>query len=461
MQGLIVARSTGYGSLQIWIRYLRKGITFKVDYRSTCGCTKLNWKGSAVKIVGGYTWEAVYPEAAKRGLVVVGGGTPVSLLRYAFFKRLIHSQSVGCLGGWMQGGGHSPATHDFGLGADQVLEAEVVLASGKVVTANACENSDLFFAIRGGGPSTYGIVVSTIIKAHPTISVAAQVFAFAPLTPQDMPAFMDAVAIVHQAYPNLSDHGFSGYGSWSIYSPSPIVANYSTSFIHTIANFGKTASQAEKLFASTAAQLKSYNGTNLFMTTKYYEFPTYDAYYHTLSGVRSPVGSTAALGSRLLDRQALTSDPSALKKILAILAGSPEQATSNNIVFVGGGQVFADAHDPDSGVNPAWRKAYVHNIVARGWAPGTSKATIQAIYDDVTKNKTQAMKDLAPDTGCYMNEADRFDPDHLQSFYGQHRLKLEGIKRRRDPEGVFYCPTCIGSDHWRVQSDGGICRWYA
>ena len=49
----------------------------------------------------------------------------------------------------MQGGGHSPATHDFGLGADQVLEAQVVLASGEIVTASACQNQDLFFAIRG------------------------------------------------------------------------------------------------------------------------------------------------------------------------------------------------------------------------------------------------------------------------------------------------------------------------
>lgn len=71
------------------------------------------------------------------------------------------SQTVGCLGGWMQGGGHSPATHDFGLGADQVLEAQVVLANGKIVTASPCQNSDLLFAIRGGGGGTYGVVVST------------------------------------------------------------------------------------------------------------------------------------------------------------------------------------------------------------------------------------------------------------------------------------------------------------
>lgn len=437
----LLRRSTGYGSLQVWIRYLRTGITFQETYRPSCACSNSTWKGSAFVIGGGYTWEDVYGEAASRNMIVVGGGTP----------------TVGCLGGWMQGGGHSPATHDFGLGADQVLEAQVVLASGRVVTANPCENSDIFFAIRGGGPSSYGIVVSTVIKAYPTNKVAAQIFGFAPLTENDLSAFMDALAIVHQNYPNLSDSGFSGYGSWSIYSPSPLVGNYSTGFIHTIAVFGKTAAEAEEIFALTAAQLRKYNGTNLYMTTKYLEFPTYVAYYNALSGIVTPVGQTAALGSRFLDREALTGNATALKAMLQTIAGTPEQATSNNIVFVGGGQVFADASDPYSGVNPAWRQTYVHNIVARGWAPGSSNATIQAVYDDITYNKTQAMKDLAPNTGCYMNEADRFDPDYLQDFYGEHESKLAEIKRRYDPRSVFYCPTCIGSELFKVQPSGRIC----
>ncbi|KAK4690368.1 hypothetical protein P7C71_g6404, partial [Lecanoromycetidae sp. Uapishka_2] len=369
----------------------------------------------------------------------------------------MRAQSVGCLGGWMQGGGHSPATHDFGLGADQVLEAQVVLASGRTVTASACENPDIFFAIRGGGPSSYGIIVETVVKAHPTNPVAAQIFGFAPLTQNDMPAFMDAISIIYQAYPSLSDSGFSGYGSWCVYSPTPLVGNYSTGFIHTIANFGKTAAQAEALFALTAVQLNKYNGTSLYMTTEYLSFPSYAEYYNKLSGIVTPVGQTAALGSRFLGRKALTSNVTALNIMLNATAGTPEQATSNNIVFVGGGQVFADAADPYSGVNPAWRKTYVHNIVARGWASGSSNATVQGVYDDITNVKTQAMKDLAPDTGCYMNEADRFDPYYLKDFYGAQLRRLSEIKRKHDPLGVFYCPTCVGSELWDVQSSGQIC----
>ena len=54
----------------------------------------------------------------------------------------------------------------YGLGVDNILEATIVLASGEIVTANANQNSDLYFAIRGGGGSTWGIITSITVKAH-------------------------------------------------------------------------------------------------------------------------------------------------------------------------------------------------------------------------------------------------------------------------------------------------------
>ncbi|KAL8689240.1 MAG: hypothetical protein Q9218_005048, partial [Villophora microphyllina] len=323
-------------------------------------------------------------------------------------------ESVGCLGGWMQGGGHGPATHDFGLGADQVLEAEVVTSDGQIMTASPCQNPDLFFAIRGGGGGTYGVVLSTTVKAHPTTNVAAQQLSFAPLYSNYMAEFMQAVQIVHNAYPDLSDNGFSGYGSWSIASPTPLVynynytlggpieANFTTGFTHTITLFGKTAEEARSLFAPVAAKLAPFDGRSLFVNNTYSFFPTYAAFYTALSGIESPIGTSAAIGSRLLDRQALTSPR--LNETLYTIAGAPEQFTSVNIVFVGGGQVARDGEDPCSGVNPAWRTSYVHNIVARGWAPGADETTRSVVYNDITNVKVKAMKDLAPGTGAYMNE---------------------------------------------------------
>ena len=133
----------------------------------------------------------------------------------------------------------------------------------------------------------------------------------------------------------------------------------------------------------------------------YSSFQTYAAYYTALSGIASPIGSSAALGSRLLDREALTSPR--LGDTLQKVVGEPEQYTSMNIVFVGGGQVARDGEDRYSGVNLAWRTSYVHNIVARGWAPGTGEEERGRVYKDVT-DKVKVMKELAPRTGAYMNE---------------------------------------------------------
>lgn len=74
--------------------------------------------------------------------------------------------TIGLAGGWTQGGGHSPLSSIYGLGADQALEWEVITADEKLMTASPIENSDLYWALSGGGGGTYGVVVSLTSKAH-------------------------------------------------------------------------------------------------------------------------------------------------------------------------------------------------------------------------------------------------------------------------------------------------------
>src|SRR5260370_92255 len=51
-----------------------------------------------------------------------------------------------------------------------MLEAEVVTADGKLLVANACQNQDLFWALRGGGGGTFGIVTRMTLRTHPAPS---------------------------------------------------------------------------------------------------------------------------------------------------------------------------------------------------------------------------------------------------------------------------------------------------
>src|SRR4029077_5871364 len=73
----------------------------------------------------------------------------------------------GAAGGFMQGGGFGSWSKKFGIAAASMLEAEVVTADGKLLVANRCQNQDLFWALRGGGGGTFGIVTRVTLRTHP------------------------------------------------------------------------------------------------------------------------------------------------------------------------------------------------------------------------------------------------------------------------------------------------------
>jgi hypothetical protein len=104
----------------------------------------------------GTRWQAVTSQARSRSLAVVSG---------AF--------STVSLGGFLSNGGHGALSAKYGLGADQVYEIDLVTPMGKIITANECQNKDYFWAMRGGGGSTYGVALTYTIRAHPSVQSAS------------------------------------------------------------------------------------------------------------------------------------------------------------------------------------------------------------------------------------------------------------------------------------------------
>ena len=73
------------------------------------------------------------------------------------------------MAGLTLGGGYGPLIGEHGLAADSLLAAEVVLADGRCVVADADNEPELFWALRGGGGS-FGVITSLKIRLHETAS---------------------------------------------------------------------------------------------------------------------------------------------------------------------------------------------------------------------------------------------------------------------------------------------------
>ena len=110
---------------------------------------RVDQKARTARVGGGCTWGDVDHVTHAFGLACPSG--------------IISTTGVG---GLTLGGGIGHLTRKYGLSIDNVLEADVVLADGRVVTASAQDNPDLYWAIRGGG-GNFGIVASFLFQLHP------------------------------------------------------------------------------------------------------------------------------------------------------------------------------------------------------------------------------------------------------------------------------------------------------
>lgn len=76
----------------------------------------------------------------------------------------------------------------------------------------------------------------------------------------------------------------------------------------------------------------------------------------------------------------------------------------------------------------------------------------------MTEQFVPALMDLAPGSGTYLNEGIWDHPNWQKEFYGENYDRLLEIKRRYDPDGLFYAVTAVGSEMWEVDEAGRLCQ---
>jgi FAD/FMN-containing dehydrogenase len=111
---------------------------------------------------------------------IQGGANAVDVISAVMPQGLVAATgNCGTVGmvGLTLGGGYGPLTPRYGLALDNLLGAEVVLADGRLVNSDEHENSDLFWALRGGG-GNFGVVTSMRVQLHPIRQVLAGMMLF-------------------------------------------------------------------------------------------------------------------------------------------------------------------------------------------------------------------------------------------------------------------------------------------
>lgn len=415
-----LGRSTGAGALAVWTHYM-KDIEV-LDWTEEEG----GYKGKAIRVGAGVQGFDLLPVATEHGLVVVSGECP----------------SVALAGGYTQGGGHSMLSTSFGLAADNALAYEVVTASGELVTASRGENADLYWALSGGGPGTFGVVVSLTVQAHPDVRVSG--FSLSVPASDDDGATSDPEAIrqaadaLHATLADMVDAGvMMVYGAGKTYLRVVAATAYNI--------------EVARLRAIAAPLLAKLDEAGVTYSSAFTEFPTYmqhfDHYFGPLPIGSIPVG-TAQWGGRIVKRSQLAGWPAALDAIVDL-----------------GADVFGVATDVSSfgrergnnSVLPAWREAVIMSTFSLPWsfdAPWSEALAAQAKITEVLQPIVEA---ATPGSGAYINEADFRQPNWQEAFFGSNYDELLRIKKQWDPKGLFYSVATVGSEAYTVRGDGRLC----
>ncbi len=440
-------------SLLVWTRAMETATLH--DAFVPQGCEGKVQPSPAVNLGAGSLWFHAYDAVTTRGgRYVQGGGCA----------------TVG-VPGLVLGGGFGSFSKRYGMAAANMLEAEVVTADGRVRVANACTHPDLFWALKGGGGSTFGIVTRLTLRTH----ALPETFGAVLMT---LTAESDAV------FRKLIRRFVAFYGG-SLMNPhwGEQVRLYPTNRMAIQMLFeGLDRAQAEEVWRPFLAEVeKPGSGITVaadrtiavvparefwnpeFLRTNLGPFVRADdrpssppfknlwwasneeelgAYWHGYESTwlpRSLVGSAR--------QEALANALFAASRHWTVglhfnkgLAGAPPEAI---------------AAAKDSCTNPALLDAFALAIVAGSGPPAYPGVTghqpdpVDARTDAQRIHGAMAeLRKLVPQPGSYVLESNYFEPNWQQAFWGANYPRLRAIKRKYDPGGLFFVHHGVGSEDW-------------
>ena len=453
----LVVKGTGHSylgtsnapdSLLVWTHGM-KGITLHDAFvPKGCGVAPQH----AVTVEPGVQWiEAYDAVTTKAGRYVQGGGCC----------------TVG-VGGLIQGGGFGSFSKSFGLAAAGLLEAEVVTADGQIRIANACTNPDLFWALKGGGGGTFGVVTRMTLATHELPEFAGG--AEGKIHAKSDAAYRRLIAEFLRFYeknlfnPHWGEQAhFGGDNTLSI----------------QMVFLGLTDEQAEAVWkpfkAFVAASPNDFEYTDELgvgtMPMRHWWDAAWSREHHRDAFTADPrpgapagnvwwKGNTGECNAFLYGYESLWM-PAALLKDPARLSDALFEASRHfEVEFhfnkgLAGAPAERIAAARDTAMNPAVAEAFTLALIATG-APNSNPG-VKGHEPDLTQGKRELaavtasadrLRVLAPDSGSYFNETNYFERSFQKSFWGPNYPRLQSVKKKYDPDGFFFVHNGVGSEDW-------------
>jgi FAD/FMN-containing dehydrogenase len=406
----------------------------------------------AVSVGAGAIWlEAYDAVTTKGGRYVQGGGCT----------------TVG-VAGLVQGGGFGSFSTGFGISAANLLEAEIVTADGVVRLANACTNPDLFWALKGGGGGTFGIVTRLTLRTH------------------DLPAYFGTAqanisAASDAAYRALVDQTMSFYRE-SLMNPhwgERLVFRFRRQLVISMVCQGLDQAEAERtwrpFFEWVAARPTDYILSKPLVLAYPARFAWNADMLKSIPGVANTddrpgapkdhffwAGDAEQVGQVLHDYQStwLSRELLEPERRPALVDALVRCADTWGVVLacnkgLAGAPADARAATRDTATNPAVLDAFALAISAAQEPPAYPgvaghEPDLAAGRRDARRVRTAMapLMGLSAMPASYVSEADYFEADWQTAFWGEHYARLKQVKERYDPDGLFFVHHGVGSEGW-------------